>query len=354
MAQSWSKKIRKMTRPARHWLLWRTAISVDWLIGHLPEYVALRLGATLGWLGWIFDRRDRRLALKHLKEAFGEGMDEVRRRWVARGAFMNLGRCAAEICLARRRGLDFIRERYTISGDTDKVRECIERGQGFIFVTAHLDNWELLGAAAVALLKAPMMPVAQIQSDSMIDRWLNETRRQLGMRIHTRGQDARALLKALREGAAVSVLLDQDTSGAGCFVPFFGKPAFTLTGPALLALRTGSPVFMGFSWRNPDGRTHRIRVTGPIELPPPAREAELSNREAECSDSGVKRCNAEPKTENRKPKTDDRESQARELTRLFMSETEKAIREAPEQWVWFHKRWKHQPETEEGNSQQSV
>jgi len=333
MPEPWSKILRRKTRPARHWVLWRIVRAAEWVFSHLAPRVSIALGAGLGRVAYYLDAPHRRLAVEQIRAAFAGEMDEAHIHRVARGVFENLGRSAAEICLARRFGEPFLRERYSFVGAENPVR-CREQGQGFLFVTAHLDNWEMLGAAGALLLGLPMLAVAQRQSDAMLDQWLAETRQRLGMKLHARGADARSLLRGLRGGAALCALLDQDTEGVGCFVPFFGRDAFTLTGPALLALRAGVPVFAAFSRRNPDKLTHTVTIGEAITLPasgPPA--------------SGLPANSSGAKTDK-----EEAESKAHELTRLLMRATEQAIRQAPDQWVWFHRRWRRRPEGEGSGS----
>jgi len=106
----------------------------------------------------------------------------------------------------------------------------------------------------------------------------------------------------------IGLLIDQDIDAPGVFVEFFGRPAWTPTGAALLALRTGRPVVAGFAARLSDGRM-RLSFCPPIEI---VRGPDL-----------------------------DREVAA--LTAILTAHIEHQIRSQPEQWVWMHRRWRHQP-----------
>jgi KDO2-lipid IV(A) lauroyltransferase len=116
------------------------------------------------------------------------------------------------------------------------------------------------------------------------------------------------VLAALARGAMVGILLDQNASRReGIFVPFFGRPASTSRAMALLAVRTGAPVLPIFARRQPDGR-HRVIIRPPL-APPTAN---------------------------------DREAAIVDLTARCAAVIEAAIREAPEQWLWMHGRWRTQ------------
>jgi KDO2-lipid IV(A) lauroyltransferase len=107
----------------------------------------------------------------------------------------------------------------------------------------------------------------------------------------------------------VGILLDQNAARSeGVFVPFFGRLASTSRSVALLALRTGAPVVPIFARREPGGR-HRIIVRPPIDV----------------------------------PETSDREVAVAALTGRCTAVIEAAIREAPEQWLWLHNRWRTRP-----------
>ena len=113
---------------------------------------------------------------------------------------------------------------------------------------------------------------------------------------------------ALRRNRIVALLVDQDTGrGAGVFVPFFGRLARTPPGAALLALRTHTPIVTAFIERRAGGG-HLIRI--------------------------------------RPVPTDGRRGRGEvvALTAAFTAEIEGQIRRAPAEWVWWHERWRRQPD----------
>jgi KDO2-lipid IV(A) lauroyltransferase len=119
------------------------------------------------------------------------------------------------------------------------------------------------------------------------------------------------VLEALRRNEVVVLLMDQNTIKGGEFVPFFGRLAATVTGPAVFALRTGAPLIPAFVQRQPDD-THIGRFLGPVT---PAR-------------------------------TGDREQDVRALTAQLTAIIECQIRADPTQWFWIHDRWRHRPREE--------
>ncbi|MBI4545107.1 MAG: lysophospholipid acyltransferase family protein, partial [Gemmatimonadetes bacterium] len=135
-------------------------------------------------------------------------------------------------------------------------------------------------------------------------------RERLGMHVIERAHAARQGLAALRAGRVVAFVADQDARRAGLLVPFFGRPASTHRGPAVLALRARAPLFLGYSLRAP-GRSYRGLL-----------EEVVVSREGEVDDVVLR------------------------LTAAYTARLEQAVRAAPEQYFWHHRRWKTRPAEE--------
>ncbi|NQU16265.1 MAG: lysophospholipid acyltransferase family protein, partial [Desulfobacteraceae bacterium] len=112
--------------------------------------------------------------------------------------------------------------------------------------------------------------------------------------------------QAAKKNMAIGFLMDQNVDWyEGVFVRFLGRTACTNKGLALLALRTGTPVIPMFSARQEDGR---YRITF-------GREVALV-------------------------RTGDKTRDLEENTQLFSEIIETYVRKHPDQWFWFHRRWK--------------
>jgi KDO2-lipid IV(A) lauroyltransferase len=182
-----------------------------------------------------------------------------------------------------------------------------ERGNGVLFATAHLGNWEL-SAYAHALLTEPMNVVVRPLDNSSIDAVV-ETRRALsGNTLLSKREFARSIFQALRKNEPVGILVDQNSSADnGAFVPFFGKLACANLTFAKLAARSGAAVIPGFAVWNDQERRYVLRFYPEVEIT----------------------------------------GEAVEDTRRIQHAIEIAIRETPDQWLWIHRRWKTRPEGEE-------
>jgi KDO2-lipid IV(A) lauroyltransferase len=171
-----------------------------------------------------------------------------------------------------------------------------------------LGNWELLGRT-IALAFPPVFAAGKESNDPRLTQAIHDFRLKAGGITAWRGEagSAKVLLRALKEGSVVMVLIDQDTKVQSVFVPFFGKLASTPRAAADFAVRTGAAIVAAFC----------LRQKGP--------HYRLSTREIQC------------------PATGDRETDVLALTAALTKDIEEAIRRAPAQWVWWHERWKTRP-----------
>jgi KDO2-lipid IV(A) lauroyltransferase len=255
-------------------------------------------------------RRRGREALSNLRLVFPE-RSEPERAAIWRSSCAELGRCAIE--WARLPGLstEALRERVEVVG-LEHLSKAAEHGRGALVITAHYGNFEYIPAVVRANLPGVgvsvvgrTMPTPGMQD--MIER----------RRVRGGGavipQDARAILRALGEGALIGILIDHYARPrrGGILVPFLGIPAWTTTGPALLARRARAPVIPIHIHRMRDG-WHRINVEPALEL----------------------------------PQTSDREQDVVAATVRMNEVVGRWIREDPVPWTWSHRRFRHSPAVE--------
>jgi KDO2-lipid IV(A) lauroyltransferase len=273
--------------------------------------MALRIGAMLASLLCVVLRKQRRIAFTNLRIAFPE-KGEPERRALLRRSCRNLGRVAAEFCHLRRLTAESVVD-YVRFQDPAAWRKAIAdcRG-GAIVLTAHFGNWELL-AYAHGLLGYPVTIVHRPLRNPLVDRFINNVRTRAGTRHVRKKAAARDALRALRGGELVVIPSDQNqTRRFGVFVNLFGVPASTTPGAARLAMHAGVPVVPAFLVRDGETDRHQLVVLPAIELSRTGdREADIVASTQRCSDA-----------------------------------IERMLRQYPEQWIWFHKRWRTRPEGE--------
>jgi len=293
------RRLRRATRGPRNALLARAIAGTGRAIGLLPASAGLALGEALGSAAHALLGTPRRLAREHVGLAFPE-LGAAARARIVRQTFRHAGRSFAELALLGKlsRRPDFV----TLEG-REALDAALAEGRGAIVVTGHVGNWELL-AATVAAEGYAITVVGRRVNDLRFNSLIVGFRRRAGLEVLSR--DAPRFVTQVREalarGRIVALLIDQDTRGAGVFVPFFGRPARTPPGPAVLALRARAPVLTVFIRRRSDGG-HTIAFE---RIPVPARGR----------DTVVA------------------------LTARLTAAIETAIRSAPAEWVWWHRRWR--------------
>lgn len=272
----------------------------------LPESLAARMGALTGWLAGSVFRIRRRDVDAHLEIAFPEKSTAWRRR-VARACYVHLGREASVIFRMNRWSREEIASRVRFE-ELEMVRDAADQENGVVVLTAHLGNWEIAGAG-LAALGFPIDVVGKGMSNRAFERDLFAQRERLGMGVIEMGDAPRGVLRALGRGRVAALLGDQNAHRGGTFLPFFGRLASTHRGPALFAIRTGAPVFAGFAIREPGWRSRYTLRAHRLEWTP----------------------------------TGDLDADVTALLTAYHDLLEGAIRAAPEQYFWQHRRWKVRP-----------
>jgi len=288
---------------------------------HRAEYAALRgavaamerlsftragsIGERIGALGyWPIGIR-RAVVERQLAAAFPE-RDAADIQRIARAAYGHLGRTAIETAVLPSYTATEIVGLFEGVEGWSIVEERLARGKGLILVTGHLGNWEL-GGAYLAARGLPIDAVARHMANPLFDRYLTSTRQRIGMTVVHDEDAVRRVPRSLRTARAVAFLVDQGAVGlASAWVPFFGRFAKTPRGPAVFALRLGSPIVFGVALRQPSGRYR------------------LTFEALDAVDTG------------------EREADVDAIVANYTATLEKWVRRAPEQYLWHHRRWKHQ------------
>lgn len=276
----------------------------------IPEGLAVRAGALLGLFVGTVLRIRRKDVDRHLARVFPH-RDARWRDGVARRSYMHLGREAVALFRMAGWSHEQLRAR-TRSEGVEHIQRAVEDGDGVVMLTGHLGNWEVAGAG-VAARGIPLDVVGKGMSNRRFEEDLFEARGRLGMNVIEMDEAPREVLRSLRGGRATAIVADQNMHRHGIFVPFFGRLAATARGPALFALRAGAPVIFGYALREPGWRQRYVIRVMPLEY----------------------------------EVTGDLDTDIRSLMLAYHARLEEAIRSAPEQYLWQHKRWKTRPPEEQ-------
>jgi Kdo2-lipid IVA lauroyltransferase/acyltransferase len=141
-----------------------------------------------------------------------------------------------------------------------------KRGRGVLVATAHLGNWEL-SAFCHALMTAPMHIVVRPLDNARVDELVERYRALSGNRVIAKKDAAREILRALKAGEAVGVLIDQNTTlDEGVFIDFFGTKACAGSAFAKLAQHSGAAVVPGFALWSKEEQRYVLRFDPEIEM----------------------------------------------------------------------------------------
>jgi KDO2-lipid IV(A) lauroyltransferase len=295
-----------MTRERRYALEDRAAELMTRLVSRLPRRALLALGRGLGRLWGDLDRRHAAIAADNLRRAFPD-WEEPRVLRTARDVYAHFGEMLLDVLWMSRRPREEILGLVEIEG-RQHVEAAMAAGRGVLYVTGHFGNWEL-NAVAHGWLFEPVAVVARPLDNPLLDRRLCAARSLSGNEVIYKERALARVIKALREGRGVAILVDQNVQEQdGIFVEFFGRPAASTTVAAALALKTGCTVVAGCAQILPGGR-YRLIYDPPLSFQP------TGNRDADIA----------------------------RLTQQIASHLEGWIRERPERWLWLHRRWKTQP-----------
>jgi KDO2-lipid IV(A) lauroyltransferase len=270
-----------------------------------------RLGKLVARGYFRFGRRRREIALRNLMLAFPD-WPPPRIEATAKACAENFGTVLFDFLSATRLSREGLRSCVEIAGE-EHYLSSVERGKGVFLLSAHFGNWEI-GALAAGLLARPIASVVRPLDNPVLEVELARLRGRFSNRTIAKKRAAREILRELRGGETVAILIDQNVlAREAVFVPYFGRLAATSPALALFQLKTDAAVVPAFCRPLGSGR-YRLTFERPILL------SDFS--EAERSISG--------------------------LTGRYTRVTEDVVRESPQLWLWMHNRWRTRPPGEAG------
>ncbi len=279
-------------------------------IGVLPRRLSLVVGILTSRFCFLFLTNLKRVAMRNLQIAFPD-MPVVERTQLLSGSIDNFGRYLAEISRFSRTKPGDLEELVEFRFDDEfNQKEYFDtetkNGRGTILVGPHLGNWEM-GVFAYSATHGPINYLARPLDNPLLEDYFANLRARFGNRSINKRNSFSKAIDTLKEGKILGLLPDVNVmSKDGIFVPFFGKPASTTIGVAMLAKRSKALILpMCCVWQH-DKQKYLAK----------------SGRIIEHQDTG------------------DFRRDLAETTSKVTKAMENFIREYPDQWIWIHKRWK--------------
>ena len=178
------------------------------------------------------------------------------------------------------------------------LNNAINENSGTVLVSAHFGSWEILGYW-FGINNYPLVGIAQKQKNKGANLFFEEKRQLSGTKQVYRKSSMDSLYEILNANKILGLVSDQDARGKGVFVDFFNKPASTHKGAALFHLNTNASLIFGI-----------------------------------CVQKDIEKYRAEFIPINPKKKSTE------DITQLYTTIIEQSIKKYPEQYFWFHNRWK--------------
>lgn len=284
----------------RYWPQW-FGQAVLWLVVQLPYPVLMYLGAGLGWLSMKLLPRRVRIARTNLQLAFPE-WDDATREACLKENFANVGRAIFETGIAWFWPDWRVRKIMHVTG-AEHVEQAVANKHGMLLLSAHFMTLEL-NARMFGLLR-PGVGVYRPNTNPVLEYAQYHGRCKSNKYLVDRA-DVKGMIKALRQGEALWYAPDHDYGPhASVFVPFLGvSDAATITGTATLARVRNTVVLPCYNIRLPQGGYQLI-------IEPPLQNYPVGDDVADATRSN--------------------------------QVLEQAVRKAPEQYMWLHRRFKSRP-----------
>lgn len=287
-------------RAPRDWPVW-VGVAIGWTLARMPWPLQRVLGRALGAFMRLTFRSRRRVVQQNLALCFPD-LDDAQRALLLRENFTAVGIGVFEFARAWWGSVAPMRATVRLQG-LEHLRAAQESGRGVILISGHFMTLELCGRLLCDHIELAGM---YREHDQPALEWaVKRGRLRYASAMYAR-EEVRAALRHLKQGGMLWFAPDQDTlRGESVFVPFFGRAASSLTSTHQLARMSGALV-LPFA--------HRREADGSYTLTVKPALAEFPGKD---------------------PAAD---------TARVMGEIEAMVRNAPEQYLWMHKRFKRQPE----------
>lgn len=310
-------------RPSVHELIWHGGLAVPYrsavivwahviacyLLRLVPVHVAHRLVACFTPLALLFAPGHVRRALDNMRQVLGPDCSPGQVWRLTLASFANYGRYMVDLIHLPLVDAGQAARSWRVVG-LEHLHRAYEQGKGVVFVTGHIGNWDMGGAA----LAAQGVPVSVVVETLKPLRWnerVQRIREQTGMRAIPIERGIRDMLAALRRNEGLAILVDRPVRGDGVPVTFFGRQTQVPGGAATLALRTGSPIVPAVLVRERSAHGYVAHIGEPI---PPARNGDHS-------------------------------ADVQRMMQQVMAWLEGMIRHYPDQWYMFRSMWPADPQS---------
>ncbi|MBC8354597.1 MAG: lysophospholipid acyltransferase family protein [Planctomycetes bacterium] len=243
----------------------------------------------------------------NLRNVFPD-LADAERRHVSRRMWEHLLLMVCEIAHAPRKIHRGNWRSHVSFGGRRQIVQLLLDPRPTVLVAGHFGNFEL-GGFITGLLGFPSFTVARTLDNPYLDRYINSFRGANGQFILPKQGSSAQVQAVLAGGGVLSLLGDQHAGPKGCWVEFLGRPASCHKAIALFPMTSGAPMLAAATTRPGGPMKFRIDLLGVLD--PAESPTEVSSVPS--------------------------------VTQWYNDRLEEAIRLAPEQYWWVHRRWKGTP-----------
>jgi KDO2-lipid IV(A) lauroyltransferase len=276
------------------------------LLRIIPFQLSKKLASFLSFILQYAVKYRKNVMENNLKYAFPEYTSRERKA-IINQVYNNFFILWIEILQNWRLTEDFL-EQHIVLNNWEVLEKARDEGKGLILLTGHLGNFEWFGHY-MAIKCGNFYAIQKRIKNPYVNNFIVKIREHHGMKLIYTNEAMKKCYSLLKRDKIVGIVCDQDFGKRGIFVNFFNKPASTAVGPAVLHLRTKSPLIMCISIRRDLGKFDFY-----FERIPDLNSSELN------------------------------EQAIYTITQAHTNILEKWIRRYPEQWLWTHRRWRTKPQ----------
>ncbi|MFA4838016.1 MAG: lysophospholipid acyltransferase family protein [Candidatus Neomarinimicrobiota bacterium] len=280
-----------------------------WVLTPLTIRSRQTFAEFVGTFAYFFLPFRKKVVLNNLKRAFPESTRQWRHR-IARRAYVHFTKVYFDLIPVFHLS-DSRFFRYVRNDDQSVLDDVLKQKKGALIVLFHLGNWEVF-ADWYARKGYAIGAIAKKLKNPLTHNLIFRTRTRNGARLFpkTKRQSVK-MWKFVKNGNILYMVADQDAGKNGIFVRFFDQWSSTFRGPALFATKLKCPLILGTCLMDTDGK-YAIRL----------KELQVEDAIQESGDP------------------------IQQVTQSITDYFQEEIRRCPEQYYWFHRRWKTKPPKE--------
>jgi Kdo2-lipid IVA lauroyltransferase/acyltransferase len=286
------------------WLQYIFVESLFFLVRIIPFSWNRWIWKNISLLAFKIMKSRRLLTIENIRNARERGFLEkdIDDYQLARQTWEHLGIIGSEFLYFYTRTPEQLKKLVKIEGE-ENLKKVLAKQKGIVLVMGHIGNWELLGMF-LSVFGYKLSPVVKTQSNSFLDKIIEEKRHSVGMKTIPNKGFLRPIVDAFKRNEIVPFLIDQEVRKFRVKVNFFGREASIPQGAAEFSLRTGTPVIFAYINRV-NNNQHILVISEEISL------KQSGNNKQDIIDN----------------------------TTLFMNLIQDVVKKHPDQWLWMHSLW---------------